>query len=181
MSAITFRTAWRRDDAEIERDAKAFWRSRAGLLFANVNLDAQARELCAVAYSSDQLVGVSTASIEFVEQFRRRMSIYRCAVSAGLRHEPLSWQITDYSREILEQWSLENPDEKVMSLLAVMQSKVLVTRYPDVFGVANMTFTGFLPSGFPSRVAWFKHATIPTDWPPITFAEFAAQRLMQAK
>jgi hypothetical protein len=165
MSDITFRPAWRKADAELERDAKTFWQSGPGLLSARA-ADERIHELCALAYRDGCPVGVSTATIEFVPRFRSHMAVYRCAVAGGLRHQPLSWTITDYSREVLEQWSLENPDEKVMGLMAVIQSKVLVTRYPQVFGVVNMTFTGFTPSGFPIRVAWFKHATIPTDWPP---------------
>jgi hypothetical protein len=166
MPDIEFRAAWRKSDPEMERDAKAFWQSKKRLLPPGVNIDQRARELCAIAYRGGQPVGVSTVTIEFIEQFRSNMAVYRCAVSSEFGHQPLSWRITDYSREVLEHWSLENPGEKVMGLMAVMQSKVLVTRYPQVFGVVNMTFTGFTPAGFPIRVAWFKHATIPTDWPP---------------
>jgi hypothetical protein len=122
--------------------------------------------LCAIAYRDGLPVGVSTATIEFIDRFRSNMAVYRCAVATEFGHQPLSWRITDYSREVLERWSLENPNEKVMGLMAVIQSKVLVRRYPQVFGPVNMTFVGFSPSGFPIRVAWFKHATISTDWPP---------------
>jgi len=166
MSGITFRAAWRKADSEIERDAKEFWRGGGVRLPRDVNPDERARELCAIAYHDDRTVGVSTATIELVQQFRCRMAVYRCAVTLGLRHTPLSWQITEYSQQVLQQWSLENPHENVMGLMAIIQSRELVTRYPQVFAPANMVFTGFNRSGFPIRVAWFKHATIPTEWPP---------------
>ncbi len=167
MSDVVFRSGWRKNDGQMEEDAKAFWRThKAGRLPPKVDPDERARELCAIAYRDGHPIGVSTAKIMFVEQFRSFMAYYRCAVASEFGREPLSWRITDFSRETLERWSLEHPDEKVMGLMAVMQSKTLVTRYPQVFGVVNMTFTGFTQAGYPIRVAWFKHATIPTDWPP---------------
>lgn len=165
MSGISYRTAWRKADSELEQHAKEFWRVRRRLP-SRVNPVDRARELCAVAIHKDHAVGVSTATLERVPEFRCRMAVYRCAVTHALRHAPLSWRITEYSHDVLEKWSLENPDEKVMGLMAVIQSRELILRYPQVFAPANMIFTGFDPAGFPIRVSWFKHATIPTDWPP---------------
>lgn len=165
--AVTFRTAWRKADKELEQDAKTFWQSQKRLLPANVDPADRARELCAVAYRDNTVVGVSTATIEFVPQFRSYMAAYRCSVSSGfLTFPPLSWSITDYSRKVLEQWSLENPNEKVMGLMAILQAQAFVQRCPYIVGPANMVFTGFSPAGYPIRVAWFKHARIPIDWPP---------------
>lgn len=167
MSDVVFKSGWRKNDAEMEEDAKTFWgTNRAGRLPPRVDVNERARELCAIAYRDSTPIGVSTAKIMYIEQFRSLMAYYRCSVASEFGREPLSWRITDFSRETLERWSLEHPEEKVMGLMAVMQSKTLVTRYPQVFGVVNMTFTGFTPAGYPIRVAWFKHATIPTDWPP---------------
>jgi hypothetical protein len=166
MSAITFRAAWQKADPDLERDAKEYWRGGRRKLPQHVAPDDRVGELCAVAYREDRPVGVSTARIETVGQFRCRMAMYRCAVTIGLRHTPLSWRITEYSQDLLERWSLENPDEKVMGVLAVIQSRELVLRYPQVFAPANMVFAGFSAAGLPIRVAWFKHAAIPTEWPP---------------
>lgn len=166
MSGVEFRAGWRKNDHVLEADAIAFWGSGKRVLPQRVDPEARARELCAVAYRDGIPVGVSTATLKYIEQFRSIMAFYRCSVRTEFGHEPLSWRITDFSREVLERWSLDNPAEKVMGLMAVMQSKILVTRYPQVFAVVNMTFTGFTPSGLPIRVAWFKHATIPTEWPP---------------
>lgn len=166
MSAITFRTAWRKADPDLMRDAKTFWQS-SRYLPKNVDPEERATELCAVAYRDEEPVGVSTATIEMVERLRCRMALYRCAVKIGLRRTPLSWTITEYSRDALERWSIENPGEKVMGLVAVMQSRELILRYPEVVApAANLVFMGFSPAGFPIRVSWFKHATIPAEWPP---------------
>lgn len=165
-SPIVFQAAWQRADPGLERDAVDYWTGTGVNLPKGVDPHERARQLCAVAYLEDRPVGVSTATIEMVPQFRSRMAMYRCSVKLGLRHQPLSWRITEFSQSVLEQWSLEKPQEKVMGLMAVMQSRELITRYPQVFGVANMTFAGFTPAGYPIRVFWFKHATIPTDWPP---------------
>jgi len=166
MSAITFRPAWRKADPELERDAISFWSKREKLLPRGVNPEARAKQLCALAYRDGEVAGVATATLELVPRLRCRMAVYRCAVAIGMRRKPLSWTITDYSREVLEQWSLENPDEKVMGLLAVMQAREFVERYPQIVAPANMAFVGFTQNGYPVRVAWFKHAALPTEWPP---------------
>ena len=167
MAGIAFRTAWNKDDETLRQDAVAFWRGGPQLLPQGVDPIARARELCAVAYRDGSVVGVSTVTIEFVPQFRSRMALYRCSAAPDLLTiPPLSWRITDYSREVLEKWSLENPDEKVMGLMAIIQAQSLIEHYPQIVAPANMAFTGFTPAGFPIRVAWFKHATIPTEWPP---------------
>jgi hypothetical protein len=165
-SPIVFRAAWQKADPRLEHDAVDYWRGSGIRLPKGVDPDERARQLCAVAFLQERPVGVSTATLELVPQFRCRMALYRCSVKLGLRHQPLSWRITEFSQGVLEQWSLENSHEKVMGLMAVMQSRELIMRYPQVFGVANMVFAGFTPAGFPIRVYWFKHATIPTEWPP---------------
>jgi hypothetical protein len=166
LTAITFTAAWQKGDGNLETDAKAFWLRQKTILPRNVSADDRARELCAVAYRDGSPVGVSTATLEYIPRFRSRMALYRCAVETGLRHQPLSWRITEFSGEVLETWSVAHPEEKVMGLMAIIQSKELIMRYPQVFAPANMLFTGFSAAGFPIRVAWFKHATIPIEWPP---------------
>lgn len=166
MSEITYRMAWRKNDPELERDAIGFWEERQKLLPQGVAPESRAKELCAVAYRDGETVGVATATLEFVPQLRCRMAVYRCAVSLGMRHKPLSWTITEYSQDMMEEWSRENPDQKVMGLLAIMQAKEFIVKYPEIVTPARMAFIGFTPAGFPIRVFWFKHARIPTDWPP---------------
>lgn len=182
MSEITYRAAWRKNDPELERDALTFWDSKKKLLPQNADANKRVKQLCAVAYRDEKPVGVSTVSIEFVPQLRLRMAVYRCSVAIGMRRKPLSWTITDFSREVLEEWSLAHPEEKCMGLLAVLQAREFVERYPMVTGPANMTFIGVTPQGFPVRVSWFKHAEVPNTWPPKPLPRQAAgpaQRQMQ--
>jgi len=169
ISAITFRTAWCKDDKALEEDAKSFWRSQEKhfKLPEDSNADQRAKEHCAIAYSEGGPVGIATATLEFVPLFRTNMAVYRCAVSHdAVTVPPLSWRITEYSREVLEQWSLDNPAAKIMGLVALMTAKGFILPYPQIVAPANMVLSGFTPEGYPIRVAWFKHATIPTEWPP---------------
>lgn len=160
MTETIFEPAWRRADPKLENHAKEFW-ARLKILPANVSADDRVKELAVVAYSNERIVGVSTATIDFIPQFKSNMTLFRCACETALRRTPLSEQITDYTRRLLETWSEENPDERVMGMMVIVESPQLVRNYPSVFGPASLNFAGFSERGFPLRVAWFKHATIP--------------------
>jgi len=164
MSEIVFEWAWRRNDPKLVEDAIGFWNWRK-ILPPNVKPEVRAKELCAVAYRDGKAVGVSTATIDYMPQFKTKMAVYRCACATALRRVPLSVQITDYTRLEMEKWAAANPEEGVMALAALVESPQLIRNYPSVFGSAEMVFMGFAPTGQPLRVAWFKHATVPLPPP----------------
>lgn len=97
---------------------------------------------------------------KIMPRFRCRMAMYRCAASPSFRRSPCSLQVTNESRELMEQWSLEHPEEGVMGLAAAIESKLLARHMPSVFWPAELIFMGYMPNGQQLRVAWFKHATV---------------------
>ncbi len=116
-----FRTAWRRADPQIESDAREFW--RAMRLIAPPEIERRIPELVAAAYVDGRLVAVSTAEFNMLPQLRARFAMYRCLVAPEYRRHHLSYRISGFSREVLEQWSLANPHEKIMGMAAIIQAR----------------------------------------------------------
>ena len=165
MSEIVLRPAWRRQDPVIERDAELLWRDLK-ILPPTADVGVRLAELCAGAYRDDALVALSTASIRYVGTLRCKLAMYRCLVAPKERMHRLATAITNFSRELLETWSLDNPQEEIQGLGAVIQSRELVEVQPfAVYPQTGLSFIGYTQEGFQMRVRWFKHARVSTYWP----------------
>ena len=151
------RPAWRRGDKTIEADAIAFW-ARMNILPAGVDPAARARELAAVAYEGGRLVAVSTAAIARYEPLRASFAFYRCAVDPSQRRSLLATAITAFTRDVVEAWAAEHPEEGVAGLAAIIESPDLVARQrAPLWPNTRLNLAGFTPDGRQVRIAWFDH------------------------
>jgi hypothetical protein len=165
MSEIEFRNAWLRQDPDIERDAERFWRANHALP-PGVDSRTRLAELCAVAYSDGQLVAVSTAAIRMMDFLRCKLAMFRVLVARDTRLNQVASKLAVYSRDLLEVWAKDNPDQAVMGLGAVIQSRLLVEHNPyAVYPDTKLAFIGYTQEGYQMRVYWFAHATISKYWP----------------
>ena len=156
IPGYALRPAWRLDDARIEADAIAFWK-RLGILPADVTPEQRAKELIAVVYRDDRIVGVNTARIERVEQVRTRLAMLRSAVDPDHRRTHVAMALTLYSRALLERWSREHPDERVGGLGAIVESNQLAERGRQPFWPqTRFILAGFLANGRQLRISWFE-------------------------
>ncbi|HVZ70600.1 MAG TPA: hypothetical protein VG891_14145 [Rhizomicrobium sp.] len=156
-----FRIAWRKADPRIENDAREFWRGMR--LIAPPEIERRIPELIAAAYVDGRLVAVSTAELSMLPQLRARFAMYRCLVSPEYRRHHLSYRISGFSREVLENWSKENPHEKIVGMAAIIQAREYKIKqrepmWPE-YGL-NLNLVGYNNVGSQVRVAWFKHALV---------------------
>jgi hypothetical protein len=152
-----FRPAWRLNDPRIEADAVDFW-NRLGILPADVSPEDRAKELTAVAYKDGRIVGVHTARIERLEQVRARLAFIRSAVDPDCRRTRVSFALTLYTRELLHDWSRENPHERLAGLGAIVESEQLaVDRGKEPYWpTTRFLLIGFMPDGRQIRISWFE-------------------------
>jgi hypothetical protein len=160
-----FRPAWRLGDAAINRDAIAFW-DRNNMLPAAASLEERLAQVVAGAYDGDKMIAIATANIREVDFLRARLAMFRCSVDRETRERRLATAISLYAFDVLERWSLAHPDEQLMGVGAVIQSRALVEHdnhavWPDT----KLTFVGYTNEGYQFRVRWFAHGTIPRFWP----------------
>lgn len=150
------RPAWRLDDARIEADAIAFWR-RLDILPPDVTPEQRAKELGAVAYKDGRLVGVTTASLGRLEIVRARLAMLRGAVDPDHRRSHVAMALAVYTRELIQRWSKEHPEEKVAGLGAIIESPDLLARQREPFWpTTRFGVVGYRADGRQIRVSWFE-------------------------
>jgi len=149
--------AWRRDNKQFEQDAVDFWR-RLGLLPADVDPEARARELAAVAYKDGRLVAVTTLAIGRLEQVRARIAMLRAATDPEHRRGHAANALAIYTREIIERWAGEHPDEKIGGMGAVIESPNLRGwEKQPLWPTTQLSLIGHTRDGRQIRLYWFRN------------------------
>jgi hypothetical protein len=166
---VALRKAWRLGDPAIERDAELFWREQR-LLLETSDIGERLKELCLAGYDGEALVALSTVRITYVAFLGVKLAMLRMAVAREQRRNRLGTHILSASREMLEQWSIENPAEAVMGMATVEQNPPLAERGPPraYLRDAHLNFIGWTGNGEMMRVAWFDHGTVPLFQPEVT-------------
>jgi GNAT superfamily N-acetyltransferase len=162
MAEIEFRLAWGRNDAAMERDAKGFWRALDAL--PPEEIDERAKQLCAVAYEAGgKVVAVSTVHLQDFPRLRSRFFYYRTTVDPGHRRQRLASRLCVYSRDRLNEWAREHPEEKLKGLFILIEAEefrgrqhVPVAKQLDL----DLILVGYTPTGYQMRIVWFKDATV---------------------
>lgn len=162
---VDFRAAWRLANPQIMKDAIAFW-ERNNMLSPNTKIDDRLAQVVGAAYDEGQMISIATADIREVDFLRARLAMFRVSVDRDVRHKRVSTALSLYAFDVLERWSLENPEDQLMGIGAVIQSRALVEHdnhavWPDT----KLTFVGYTNEGYQFRVRWFTHGTIPRFWP----------------
>lgn len=160
LAEIETRSGWRREDPELERDVVALWR-RLGILPSNVSPEARAKELCCLTYVDGEPAAVSTATLDVLPFLKARFAMVRVAVDPAHRRKHLATSILKSSLEVLEQWSLENPQENLKGAGVFVQATNLdeLKRLP-VWPTSRLYLTGYTVDGQQIRVRWFEHARL---------------------
>jgi hypothetical protein len=92
--------------------------------------------------------------------------MFRCSITREHRGQMLSYGLMTRARHLIEAWSLANPEEKVMGMATLAQTKdAFLGDGPGVFKGSGLSFVGWTANGERMRVAWFEHARIPRSPP----------------
>lgn len=161
MSDITFLTAWRKQDAELVRDAHAFWREQD--VMSAEDMAQRIKELCALAYVDGKVAAVSTAHLYDFPRLRSRFAYYRTIVDSKFRRKNLASRLCVYSRDRLAEWARENPEEKIKGLFIVLQAEEFRHRQHVPIGTQldlKLVLVGYTPGGYQIRIVWFPDATV---------------------
>lgn len=161
MTELTFIDAWRKDDPRLMADAKAMW--LANKFMPPDVAEERAQQLVSLVYAGYEVAGVTTAVLSHIEQLRGRFARLRGAVSPDHRRQRVCYQMAAHAVRVLEEWSVKNPDEKVVGVSAVMQSKELLWRlreptWPEYD--LNLNLVAYTPRDEQIRIAWFRHAEV---------------------
>jgi hypothetical protein len=153
--ALEIRAAWRLDDPQIEADAIEFWK-RLDLLPPSVDPKRRAKDLIAAAYRDGKLIAVSTATVEWFEHLRARFAVLRGATDPEHRRSRAQLDLALPSRQALQRWAREHPEEKLAGGLAFVEAAewgdfATIPVWPE----SELTLIGWATDGRQVRVAWF--------------------------
>jgi hypothetical protein len=157
-------TVWRKDDPDIVSHATALW-DRLGVLPQGVSAQNRAAQLCGAAFIDGALAGVSTIALGVLPQLKTRFGFFRCLVVPELRQRHLARKLAVHARHTIADWSKENPQEKVLGMVSVVENPKLVEtcRQPvwSAPGIENgLMLIGHSLRGHQIRVSWFEHARL---------------------
>ena len=170
-TSVELRKAWRRSDPRIERDAELFWQ-KEDLLASPAAVGDRLGDLCLAGYDGDSLIALTTARIRFIDFLGTKLAMVRTATARDKRRNHLGIYMIARTRELLEQWSADNPAEEVMGMGTITQVRVEgIERAPALHEETRLIFIGWTANGEPMRVAWFPHGTVairrPLDFTPL--------------
>lgn len=160
MPELQYKSAWRAADPDIERDVLAFWETNNLMPQRAVPAD-RLRELCTAVYEGDRLIAVSTAKITDVGFLRSRLAMWRCAIAPDRRGQHLSTEMGRHARDVLEKWSRDNPQERVMGMGTAVQAASLDEKKKrPIWKASGLVFVGYSAQDQQLRVAWFDHGEV---------------------
>lgn len=164
MPELAIWPAWQRHDPAIERDAELFWHKEQ-VLPKSADVGARLAGVCAVAYSGNRLIGVTSARIRQINFLRCKLAMLRCVVARGPKQRDTGYQLTAYSRDLLEEWARNNPAEDVRGVGTVVQSRRLAAAWRSAYCPrTKLALVGYTAQGYPMRVYWFAHARISREY-----------------
>lgn len=162
---IEIKPVWKAVDEALRADAVAFW-DRLGVKPVNVSPEQRARELCVVAKADDGLAGLTTITLVNFEQLRQRFAFFRVMIDPEYRRRQLMRDLNQRTLEVMEQWSLENPDEKLAGIMTTYVADFLNAPDRDqafrlpISERMGLILVGYTPQDEQIRVRWFAHALL---------------------
>lgn len=157
---VVFRPVWRRDDPQTVYDVRRLW-SLAGVPPSVAK--SRESEICATAYIGEELAAVSTAKISYDPGMRNNFFGYRCLVAPHVRQRDMAWRISAYSLKLLQEWSVQNPHERILGLMISVETDKftagLQRSIREKLGF-KMHFVGYSLEGQQLRVVWFDDAML---------------------
>ena len=160
MTKPVMKTCWLLRDPAIERDVLAFWREEQ-FLPSVADAAMRLKDICVVAYDGARIIAVLEARLRVLQMVRSRIAMLRLAVSPAMRQSRLATEMIPVGQRVLEQWSVENPQEKLMGTGCIVQTKVADQKLRQpVWPQSSLMVINYTQKGEQMRLAWFKHATL---------------------
>lgn len=159
LSDIHYVPAWKRGDTRLERDALAMWRDM-GVMPQGMKPEERLKELVVLAYKGERLVGITSADVRPYAPLRQRFAFMRLLMRSDAAGSGLAVPLTVQLREVLRQWSKDNPEEQLAGYGAFVSDKAYMAT-PVL--PAGLTLVGYTPEGHQVRVFWWDHFRTPAS------------------
>ncbi|MDO8421583.1 MAG: hypothetical protein Q7S99_05425 [Parvibaculum sp.] len=160
--AITFVDAWRKDDPQLEAEARAFWTSHK-VLPGDADVDKRVKQLAVLAYDENVLIGISTIEVKFFDLLQENFGFIREVVASDRRLEHISIALTQRTREVVEAYALAHLNESIAGIAAVLQAPGIGKRAISRGG--GLVLMGYTDRNEQVRACWFDHFRVKSRLP----------------
>lgn len=159
MLEIELKSAWQKKDPRFEQDAIEYWTEHG--LVADEELEKRSRQLSAVAYHGDKLVGITTATLVDYKMLGHRLAFHRVSAHHDYRRNQVMNRVATKAIDVLQQWSLENPQKRIAGICTHYDAPYLrAGNRPPVSEIHRFFLCGYTDSGRQVRVRWFDHTRV---------------------
>ncbi|MDO8287839.1 MAG: hypothetical protein Q7T44_01335 [Parvibaculum sp.] len=167
--AVTFVTAWKKNDPKLEADVIALWRGM-NVLPKGESTDKRVKQIAILAYDDDRLAGISSLEVQAIPQLRQKFAFVRELIHPDYRKNLIARTLVKHTREMIEAYALAHPEEAIAGLAAVFQTPHLGKR---AIGLeSGMGLIGYTDKHEQIRAGWFEHFMVPANLtPPSEFPE----------
>jgi hypothetical protein len=164
MTDLELRTVWQSHDPAVTSDVVTLW-SDLGAVFPKDRAD-RLKELAAVAYVGDNIVGACTVRSIDYKVLRTQIFYLRPIIVPGPQHDEILIRLLSAAKSVLQPWARTHPDERARGLLVMFDSDAFdalcsepILRRADV----ELVLTGYTDGGRQIRVQWFDDARLEKD------------------
>ncbi len=160
--AITFVEAWRKNDPQLEAEARAFWASHNALR-DEATAEERLKQLAVLVYDEGTLIGISTINVRHFDLLREDFGFIREIVTSDRRLEHISIALTQKTREVAEAYAFAHQEENLAGLAAVLQAPGIGKRAISRGG--GLVLMGYTDENEQVRACWFDHFRIKSYLP----------------
>lgn len=151
---ITFVDVWRKNDPQLEAEARAFWASHKAMPDDEA-ADIRVKQLAVLAYDEGTLIGISTINVKFFDLLQEQFGFIREIVASERRLEHVSIALTQKTCEVVEAYALAHQGEKLAGIAAVLQAPGIGKRAISRGG--GLVLMGYTEANEQVRACWFDH------------------------
>ncbi len=164
MTNLDLRTVWQTDDPAVASDVVTLW-SELAAVFPKDRAD-RLKELVAVAYDGDKIVGACTARSIDYRVLRTNVFYVRPVILPSQQHDEVLIGLLSAAKRVLQPWAQTHPGERAKGILVMFDSDAFdaltlepILRRADV----ELVLTGYTDVGRQIRVQWFDAARLEKD------------------
>jgi len=159
MTDFRYVTAWKKNDPQVEKDVLATWRENKSLP-GYATPEKRLAELCVIAYSGEEVAGISSIELAYYPPLKRRFGFFRAFTVPKFGRQDIARHLAVHCRDTIREWSIAHPEEQISGMMAFYQAKGM-GRTP--VGFSGLTLIGYSPEGYQVRLVWFDHIRIQTE------------------
>lgn len=155
---ITYKDYWQKNDEKARKDVMELYDDQLGKNLTQDTKRARLKLMCVVAYHGEKAIAVSTIDVRRTENYWCRIGYFRCLVHKDYRRKGVASQLMIQCKEVISNFSKENPGLKINGIGAHLQFNLIGERsrkpfWPEV----NMSLVGYIENNLQVRIAWFDH------------------------